>query len=441
MNRIIQGHIMDIAPTLPEVDMVVTSPPYWGLRAYDTESQVWGGDKDCVHEWGEGIRGAGKNNDMTAGEIQKCNKGSIGRDDRPESNFCLHCNAWRGELGLEPDPDLFIEHLCDVMDVLPIKKTGSLWVNLGDSYGGNNSRASQGGRAGYGTEREGVYKKGDSKCLGGIPARFQIEMCNRGWILRNIIIWHKPNPMPASANDRFTVDFEYLFFFTKQGRYYFEQQFEKHHPDGRKQTVHKGCPKYTDGVVNKAYAQPHERWGNPLGRNMRTVWKIPTQSFPEAHFATYPEKLIETPIKAGCPEYVCKKCGVAREKIYEGRKTDAFNIRIRDAKAGRLDKKSGFQRSNKDQMSDKEADYNEGEYGGEGKKFIGYAECGCESPEYEPGIVLDPFMGSGTTAIVCHKLGRRWLGIELQPKYVEIAEARIAEATRQGRLFNMVGEK
>ena len=164
-------------------------------------------------------------------------------------------------------------------------------------------------------------------------------MQKRGWIVRNTIIWQKPNATPTSAKDRFTVDFEYLFFFSKNKKYYFEQP--KRNFTHNKNAEYKGYGKeqqckFHQKILNNELA----------GRNMRSVWSIATVGFHDAHFATYPPKLIEIPIKAGCPE---------------------------------------------------------------------------------GGIVLDPFFGSGTTGYVAQKLNRKWLGIELNAEYIQIAEKRIVE--------------
>ena len=144
------------------------------------------------------------------------------------------------------------------------------------------------------------------KCLCLVPERFSIEMVDRGWILRNTIIWHKPNQMPQSATDRFTVDFEKIFFFTKSSTgYYFEQQLEPYtkpldrwggtdlEPDGKSE--------WDEGTGQTSYRKRNMR-PNPDGKNMRTVWSINTEPNSEAHFATYPQRLVERMIKAGCPE-------------------------------------------------------------------------------------------------------------------------------------------
>jgi DNA modification methylase len=186
-----------------------------------------------------------------------------------------------------------------------------------------------------------------NKSLLMIPERFAIRMIDAGWILRNQIIWHKPNQMPSSATDRFTVDFEKIFFFVKQPMgYYFEQQLEPYtEPLDRwaGQMVRGNYKTKTDQFAVQERNGRNMR-PNPDGKNMRTVWSINTEPFPEAHFATYPEKLVKRMIEAGCPEN---------------------------------------------------------------------------------GLVLDPFMGAGTTAVVAKKLNRNYTGFELNPKYKLIAENRL----------------
>ena len=239
-----------------------------------------------------------------------------------------------------------------------LKPTGSIFVNLGDSYAGSGK--------GIGTDRtqcKEVYTDNDiaktkwndtgipAKSLCGIPERFALAMTDRlGFIRRNTIIWKKRNCMPSSASDRYTIDFEYIYFFTKQGKYWFEQQFEPAGDWGtRYRTNMRGGtedPKLKHhGLENGNFAE--------TGRNMRTVWDITTKGYREAHFATFPEELPSRCIKAGCPK---------------------------------------------------------------------------------DGTVLDPFMGSGTTAVVAKKLGRNFIGIDLNPQYVEMANKRLANTAIQDTL-------
>ncbi|MFA5168830.1 MAG: site-specific DNA-methyltransferase [Candidatus Omnitrophota bacterium] len=360
-NKILTGDARKILRELPNesVDCVVTSPPYWALRDYGTQPLVWDGDKNCRHEWEtakrkwHSDRGSNKRKEVFSDDFQV---------DGTVHDTCKKCSAWRGSLGQEARMELFIKHLCDIFDEIKrvLKNAGTCWVNIGDTYsatrwtGEGKGQSMNKFRDGH---RDIAIKKltdlGD-KCLCQIPSRFALEMTNRGWILRNEIIWHKPNCMPSSVKDRFTVDFEKLYFFTKNQKYFFEQQFDKANYDGRKDTLMKGSMKYSQAVMpgrkpHTMALRGHERWqkdanGNRV-RNKRCVWTINTRPFKDAHFATFPAELIETPIVAGCPR---------------------------------------------------------------------------------GGLVLDPFIGSGTTAAVARDFDMDFIGIELNPEYVKIAEKRIA---------------
>ncbi len=369
VNCILHGDALTQFATLPDesVDCVMTSPPYWSLRDYgNTVESVLGGTPDCVHAWkSPGVRGrsdagSGIGNKVATDSFQA--RGGNG-------SFCPKCGAWKGQLGLEPTFELFVDHLCQVFDEIRrvLKESGTCWVNLGDTYAsasnhkadGTASRSDSGRRLRH--PRNGTTKLPEkSLCL--IPHRFAIEMVNRGWILRNTIIWHKPNCMPSSVKDRFTADFDYLFFFTKSKKYWFERQREAfgqnpnipHSQRGRVNEEHSG-KRQLQKDLPAPFAMP--------GRNRRSVWRIPVKPFPEAHFATFPEALCETPIHAGCPEFICLKCGKPREKLYEGRSSGAFNIRVRDVQKGRL-KHTDRKASNAEV-----ADYDEHGYAGVGKRI------------------------------------------------------------------------
>lgn len=296
--RILEGDSLNVLKTLPEksINMCMTSPPYWALRDYGV----------------------------------------------------------KGQLGLEPTFDEYINNLCDIFDEVKrvLRDDGTLWVNLGDTYygGGNNrgynspiSKIQAGNRGSLGQVQMKWDNSYKAKCLVMIPFRFAIEMVNRGWILRNTIIWHKNNCMPHSVKDRFTVDFEYLFFFSKNKNYYFKQQLEKakwkeEKRAGLGRLHYRGKRQGQKGTGQENFVHIVDM------RNKRTTWTINPKPFKEAHFATYPKKLCETPISAGCPP---------------------------------------------------------------------------------GGIVLDPFMGSGTTGIVALEQGKDFIGIELNKEYIEIAKKRI----------------
>ncbi len=385
INKIHLGPAPEVLHRMPDklVDMVMTSPPYWGLRDYGVE----------------------------------------------------------GQLGLEPTFDEYIDKLCNIFDEVKrvLQDTGTIWVNLGDTYSANRSYQVTGtlqvknSQPNKQPHQEGYPDK--SLCM--IPQRFAIEMVNRGWILRNVIIWHKNNCMPSSAKDRFTVDFEYLYFFSKNKKYYFEQQFEEHitnenRPDAvvrnrlfgynsKENTMRKTRKNNTPKNVHNAFRgnAPQGYDGKPMeygsqGRNKRCVWNINTHPYSETHFAVYPEELCITPIKAGCPQFVCKKCGAPREKIFDSKFIPQEDV----------SKEKGIRGHDDTKDMDKSNQWQGFPRGRTEHKIKGYAECNCNA-EYKPGVVLDPFSGAGTTSLVARKLGRNYIGIELNPEYISIAEKRI----------------
>lgn len=292
------------------IDCCISSPPYWGLRDYGVD----------------------------------------------------------GQIGLEDTPEEYVEQMVNVFREVKrvLKPEGTLWLNLGDSYANNTQEGNKvfgnvefnknrPSRQNTITPQRAVPNGLKAKDLVGIPWMVAFALRADGWYLRQDIIWHKPNPMPESVTDRCTKAHEYIFLLSKSKHYYYDHEAIKEPAayDGRKDTLLKGSPKYEKGVVpgqveHSMAAKGHERWKkNERGeyvRNKRSVWTIPTKPFKEAHFATFPEKLIEPCILAGCP-------------------------------AG--------------------------------------------------GIVLDPFMGAGTTAVVARKLNRSYIGYELNPEYVKMANDRL----------------
>lgn len=389
-DKILEGNCLETLKKLPDesIDCIVTSPPYWGLRNYGTAT--WeGGDPKCTHEKAK-IKSR-YDYSLSENSIQDVDR--VGSDAPRYKDECPTCGAKKVDfqLGLEPTFEEYIDKLCTLFDEgkRALKKHGTCWVNLGDTY--NSTQAGNIKPTGFQQrtpeerEAKALFKRTKAdlpdKCLLQIPFRFSIEMCNRGWILRNVIIWHKPNCMPTSVEDRFTVDFEYVFFFVKERKYYFEQQLEKTKTPGSVQVSKEGDKSsLIKDTVNATYFDRDYITGDM--KNKRAVWTISPKPFKGAHFATYPFELIEPMVKAGCPRYVCKKCGKPREKVNE-------------------------------------------------KEF---SDCGCKAG-FEAGIVLDPFMGSGTTAVMAKKLHRDYVGLELNPEYIKMANKRIKNATAQGELF------
>lgn len=230
------------------IQTCITSPPYWGLRDYGNDDQI----------------------------------------------------------GLEQSPEEYVEQLCLVFDEVwrVLANDGTLWLNLGDSYAGNNSRASNNGRAGLGNEREGVFTKtGEGlkpKDLVGIPWRVAFALQSRGWYLRSEIIWHKPNPMPESVTDRPTKSHEHIFLLTKSARYYYDHEAIKEDAlwaaddrNGKGRLNYDGKRQGEDGNGQEAFVAITDK------RNKRDVWTVPTRPFSGAHFAVYPKALIEPCVLAG----------------------------------------------------------------------------------------------------------------------------------------------
>lgn len=309
-NKILQGNVLEVLRKLPDnfADMMITSPPYWALRDYGLPDSIFGGDVNCNHNWQEHVK------HPIGGKGSKCanvgaNKNDFAnmRDHDVISNTCSLCGAWKGQLGQEPNYHDYINHLFEIMQEVSrvVKDSGSIWVNLGDSYAGTGDKGNlkdpkyPDGRNGQSVAKNRIVDGVKQKSLVGIPDRFKIKMIDGGFICRNEIVWHKPNQMPSSVKDRFTVDFEKFYFFTNNGKYHFEQQLEPYISKENHELRNKNAEKY-DGT--NLFSDGGRDYYSQGGRNKRCVWSINTKPLKEAHFAVYPEELIETPIKACCPE-------------------------------------------------------------------------------------------------------------------------------------------
>ena len=245
-------NVLDALRLLPDesINMVATSPPYWALRDYGVGHQVWGGDPECDHEWGDEIAGRSQSGGTGASTLGAASGGnsispegvqrSLERSHAApkRSSFCSKCWAWRGCLGLEPTPNLFVKHLVligrEIRRVL--HPSGTFWLNLGDSYMSHSASAGAqvGGFEGERQKQEDGYREAaiigkpskvpglKDKDLVGVPWRAALALQADGWWLRNDIIWHKANAMPSSVRDRFSCKYEHVFMFAKQARYFFD---------------------------------------------------------------------------------------------------------------------------------------------------------------------------------------------------------------------------
>jgi DNA modification methylase len=292
-----------------------------------------------------------------------------------------------------------------------------------------------------------------------------------GWVLSSDIIWSKVNPMPESVTDRPTKAHEYIFLLTKKPRYWYDQDVIKEpaNYDGRKDTVMKGGIKQKDipgQSPNTMFINGAERWPNKTkdglpARNKRTVWEadspaeilsyladnhpkvytdvidklsqksdiwnVPTKPYKEAHFACFPPKLIEPCILAGCPSRVCVECGKPWVRVVKKIKGEPDSFNGSSFNRG----KTNVSQSVLSKVGVKDRTVEIIDQG-----FSPQCQC-CPLPANKeatkPGIVLDPFFGSGTTGQVALEHKRNYLGIELNPEYIEMAEKRINQT--QPRLF------
>lgn len=424
-NTIFNSDALDGLTKLPDnsIDMVITSPPYWGLRDYGPETiSIWGGPSDCDHRWAAGSL-MKKSGGKESAQINHHRKG-IGHFES-QGQSCAKCGAWKGQLGSEPDFALYLCHLfqifCEIQRVL--KPTGTLWVNIGDTYtssGGWSSRIGDEGKASIFSSRftsirgRGATTSVKGKCLIGIPERFMLGMIQQDWILRNKVIWHKPNCMPIPIKDRFTNSWEYLFMFSKAKKYFFDLDAVRQPHKLRSLIRTRSNWHGHREKLSSWHGMDISKMCHPLGRNPVDVWTIPAKGFKGAHFATFPEQLLERPIKAGCPKFVCRKCGTP--KFSQQRR-----VSLSSSRENAVGKREGEDSDKNGRTSLPRA--KEGHSETEEKVLL---SCQCDAG-HAPGIVLDPFMGSGTTALVAKKLGRRFVGFEPNSEYVRMAEDRLKE--------------
>lgn len=359
MYKVIVGNCVDKLRELEDesVNTIVTSPPYYGLRDYGTGEWV-GGDPNCPHR-----RTSKYSENTITGHKQEELAGNVG--DAIYKTVCPLCGAVRvdEQIGLEESPEEYIERLVNVFRECyrVLKDDGTLWINIGDSYWGSGSRGFDfTGKFKPGvSDIQGTDKKynlsnvpktsGDingykNKDLIGIPWMLAFALRNDGWYLRQDIIWHKPNPMPESVRDRCTKAHEYIFLLSKSPKYYFDheamqedadpkyknrynsvfnagKQQEHFRPDGAVNTM--GMKTYTGKKNKRDVWESSDRKslqykGQPIQskdlrreegfkdpeyetRNKRDVWSVTVKAVREAHFATFPEDLIEPCILAGSP--------------------------------------------------------------------------------------------------------------------------------------------
>jgi DNA modification methylase len=391
--RILVGDCVRELQLLParSVQTCITSPPYWGLRDYGVE----------------------------------------------------------GQLGLEEDPADYVAKLVAVFRQVRrvLRNDGTLWLNMGDSYtdggrGDDTGSTLMGSRQCQSESRRAKVREGKPFGLGrkqlvGMPWRIAFALQADGWLLRSDVIWHKPNPMPESVTDRPTKAHEYLFLFAQSERYFYDakaiEEPQSNHERARRlreqregldrtyalrrDQPHGQHPPGANGVAKSAAAR--QALAVKGTRNKRSVWSISTRAFKGAHFATFPPQLVEPCILAGSAARACEMCGAPWRVVYsEPAPAD-----------GRGPGNKARKRRN--------------EYGGVGGPFKRQAHaipwhpttrepigaqrtCRCSlASGTARSLVLDPFGGAGTTALVAEALGRDSVLIELNEHYASMARERL----------------
>jgi DNA modification methylase len=348
-----------------------------------------------------------------------------------------------GQIGLEVTVEEFIDKLVAVFMECHrvLHKTGTMWINIGDSYASGGNGGNGGGGA-YMKERkswgEKVDKRGFRKTPGlkhkdlcGVPWRLALALQSAGWYLRNDNIWHKTSAFPESCVDRSSKAHEYVFLLTKRPTYYYDQDAVRE-PTGNEcdpdeyeaskvGSYHDHSNDEEAGMLQPK-VQGFKAMTHPLGRNRRTVWSIAGEPFKGGHFAVMPTALAEICIKAGSSEKgCCPQCLAPWIRVKEGAGTTEHGGKRKraDAPGAEVSPSSVF-RTGKIQIY----------------KTVAWAKsCKCESLEPIPCIILDCFSGAGTTGLVASRLFRSYIGIELSPVYLEMSERRIRD---DRPLFNVI---
>lgn len=380
VNIIIIGNCKEKLKDIPDksVRCCVTSPPYFGLRDYGTA--IWvGGDVACDHK-GKPMRTKENINRNTGTGDDVKNK----EDNEFFKHSCDKCGAMRidEQIGLEETPEQYIANLVEVFEAVKRKLTddGTLWVNIGDSYaaGPKNRTDEQAARKSTLVGSKGAQvscSKQQNKITGdlkpkdliGIPWMLAFALRSAGWYLRQDIIWHKPNPMPESVTDRCTKAHEYIFLLSKSKNYYFDaeaiKQEGKNAPDD----------------IRRMEQQSVRNKSNPdtLRNGLRP-----------------------------------KNRGHARPHNGFNEKWDALNKEEQSINGA--NKRSVWTVVTKP--------YLEAHFATFPPELI--IDC-IKAGSAEGDIILDPFFGAGTTGLVAQKLNRNFIGIELNPKYVAIADRRL----------------
>lgn len=473
INIIHEGDALTVLRQIPDafVNCIVTSPPYWNLRDYGTAT--WeGGDPTCQHRVGNQVQDSKAPGAITAGV-------------RPgaDASTCKLCGAKRvdRQIGLESDPQAYIDMLVEVFREAKrvLRPDGTCFINLGDCYASSaNGRSAEETKLAGGDDRTFRDKPFNSvgafgckpKDLMLMPFRLLLALQRDGWWVRSVAPWVKANAMPESIEDRPGTAHEYMFQLAKSERYWFDASAIRV-PNTEDMQRRAAAGHTRGGTVNGRDISRNDREnltaGKAItanGRNRRTSdtftemmdeqiahWRhvrqysgaitsddaieaflVNPKGYPGAHFATFPPALIEPCVLAGCPEQVCAVCGAPYVRVIQ-KHEPPDNVFTKARTPNDELVHSGFRKN--------------GVKRGTGQKYQNWLNshppqtlgfnptCDCNAG-VRPGVVLDMFMGAGTTGLVAAQQGRNYIGIELNPAYAEMARQRIAdEGVRQHTMF------
>jgi DNA modification methylase len=331
-----------------------------------------------------------------------------------------------GQIGLEPTIVEFLASLVPVFREVRrvLRSDGVCWVNIGDSYVTRWGSVRNEGRAGFENNargRTGAVPGGfKEKELFGMPWRLAFALQADGWWLRDDVIWAKPNPMPESVKDRPTRAHEYLFMLTKSQDYFYDL-----HAIAEPVVRGYAGSSFTRGKTGAAglgrvSTAPREETAT---RNARSVWTIASKPYKGAHFAVFPPALPERCIRASTSERgACDRCGAPHKRLVSRQERPVAREDVRkNERDGGMTAEHGLERTGLSHFK-----YNEWLKAHPPKTLGWEPSCNCGA-DIAPCLVLDPFAGSGTTCSVARSLGRDYIGIELNPAYVELARHRLGE--------------
>ena len=485
---IYQTDVLQALKQIPSesIDMQITSPPYWGLRDYGIEPSIWDADENCEHTWEDrtyriGNRAGNKDKETNEAFTKRNNYSEQFKATNPTSQFCVKCNAWKGQLGLEPTFDLYIKHLCNIFDEVKrvLKKIGTCWVNLGDTYGGL-------GHSDWSSSNPEITKKYSKlnqnkdfklkknfpeKSLCMIPMRFAIEMVNRGWILRNDICWYKRNSMPSSVKDRFANKWEHVFLFSKSKKYYFDMDaVRKPHLQTSINPINAGFSDrvaFNDRVRESLKGTLEPKFGSKysateeekLEYNNKYPYSVQLREKEFVEYRNLPnieelsKKLNEERIRLGftIEDIELNLDSQAPHHWFNGESfpsvSDWYRLKEIGFKLLEFDKQMTEIFTKSSEKQNNPLGGNPGDFWDITTQphpfahFACYPERLCEIPIKsgcpKNGIVLDPFAGSGTTCLAARKLSRSFIGFELNPSYIEIANNRLKPYLQQTKLMEV----